>query len=74
MAYGEFKELAGRAASYNMLSDNPVNIAYNPHYDGSIRWINKDFLRWFKKFLIKNRNKLVLIGVLPHLLALLQFS
>ena len=37
MAYGDFKDLARRAASDNVLREKPFNIARNPKYDGNER-------------------------------------
>ena len=34
MAYGDFKDLASRTASDNVLWDKAFNIARNPKYDG----------------------------------------
>ena len=34
MAYGDFKDLAGRTASHKCLKDKAFNIAKNPKYDG----------------------------------------
>ena len=34
MAYGDFKDLAGRTASDKILSDKASNIAKNPKHDG----------------------------------------
>ena len=34
MAYGDFKDLAGRTASDKCLRDKEFNIAKNPKYDG----------------------------------------
>ena len=65
-AYGEFKVLVGRASSDNILPDKPVNTAYSPQYDESIRAsFNGLQIFWWK-----NLNKVVLIGVLPQLMLL----
>ena len=37
MAYGDFKDLARRAASDNVLREKAFNIARNPKYDGNER-------------------------------------
>ena len=37
MAYGDFKDLARRAASDNILREKAFNIARNPKYDGNER-------------------------------------
>ena len=34
MAYGDFKDLARKTASYKFLRDKAFNIAKNPKYDG----------------------------------------
>ena len=37
MAYGDFKDLAGRTASDKILRDKVFNIPKNPKYDGYLR-------------------------------------
>ena len=37
MAYGDFKDLAGRTASDKILRDKVFNISKNPKYDGYLR-------------------------------------
>ena len=54
MAYGDFKDLAGRTASDKVLRDKAFNIGENPKYDGYL------FL-WFTNFLIKSQQTAVLI-------------
>ena len=39
MAYGDFKDLARKTASYKVLRDKSFNIAKNPKYDGYLRGI-----------------------------------
>ena len=39
MAYGDFKDLARKTASYKVLRDKAFNIAKNPKYDGYLRGI-----------------------------------
>ena len=38
-AYGDFKDLARKTASYKVLRDKAFNIAKNPKYDGYLRGI-----------------------------------
>ena len=40
MAYGEFKDLARRMASDEVLRDKAFNIAKNPKYDGYQRGLS----------------------------------
>ena len=56
MAYGEFKELARRTASDNVLRDQSFNIAKNPN----MMDIKEVLLLWFIHFLIKSPNVVVL--------------
>ena len=51
MDYGDFKDLARRTASDNVLRDKAFNIAKNPKY----------WLLWFIIFLIKSQKVVVLI-------------
>ena len=51
MDYGDFKDLARRTASDNVLTDKAFNIAKNPKY----------WLLWFIIFLIKSQKVVVLI-------------
>ena len=39
MAYGDFKDLTRKTASYKVLRDKAFNIAKNPKYDGYLRGI-----------------------------------
>ena len=57
MAYGDFKDLARRAASDKVFKDKAFNIAKNPKYDVYQRGL----LLWFIKFLIKSLQLVVLI-------------
>ena len=50
MAYGDFKYLAKRIASDNVLRDKAFRIAKNPIYDG----YQSVLFRWLINFLIKN--------------------
>ena len=49
MAYGEFKELARRTASDNVLHDQSFNIAKNPKYDGYQRGLASMVYTFFDK-------------------------
>ena len=57
MAYGDFKDLARRAASDKVLRDKAFNIAKNPDMMG----IKEDLLIWFIHFMITSRKVVVLI-------------
>ena len=50
MAYRDFKDLARRTASNNLLRDKALSITKNPKYDG----IKEALLQWFINFLIKS--------------------
>ena len=50
MAYGDFKYLARRIASDNVLRDKAFSIAKYPKYDG----YQSVLFRWLINFLIKN--------------------
>ena len=56
MAYGDFENLARRAAFDKILRDKAFNIAENPKYD-----IKVVLLLWFTIFLIKSPQAVVLI-------------
>ena len=56
MVYGDFKDIARRAASDKILRDKAFNITKNSKYDGYQRR-----LLWFINFLIKSRKLVVLI-------------
>ena len=52
MAYGDFKDLARRTASDNVLRDKAFNIAKNPKYDGYERGLGSKVYNVFdEKFL-----------------------
>ena len=57
--YGEFEDLARRAASDKNLRDKAFKIAKNTKYDG----YKGDLLLWFTNFLIKSLQ----VGVLIHM-------
>ena len=65
MAYGDFKDLARRTPSDNVLRDNAFNIAKNPKYDGYQRGLTSMVYKFFHKksasgncLLIKRLNKI----------------
>ena len=49
MAYGDFKDLARRSASENVLRDKAFNIAKNPKYDGFRRGLASMVYKFFDK-------------------------
>ena len=49
MAYGDFKDLARRTASDNVLRDKAFNIAKNPKYDGYQRGLVSRVYKLFGK-------------------------
>ena len=49
MAYGDFKDLASRTASDNVLRDKAFNIARNPKYDGYQRVLTSMVYKFFDK-------------------------
>ena len=49
MAYGDFKDLAGRAASDKILRDKTFNIAKNPKYDEYKRGLASMVYKFFEK-------------------------
>ena len=49
MAYGDFKDLARRAASDKVLRDKTFNIAKNPKYDGYQRGLASMVYTFFDK-------------------------
>ena len=49
MAYGDFKDLKGRAASHKILRDKAFNIAKNPKYDGYQRGLASMVYKFFDK-------------------------
>ena len=49
MAYGDFKDLARRAASDKVLRDEAFNIAKNPKYDGYKRRLASTVYKFFDK-------------------------
>ena len=49
MAYGDFKDLARRTASDNVLRDKAFNIAKNPKYDGYQRGLAFMVYKFFDK-------------------------
>ena len=59
MAYGDFKDLARRIASDNVLRDKAFNTAKNPKYDDITRRLHL----WFTNFLIKSLQAVALISM-----------
>ena len=49
MAYGDFKDVARRAASDKVLRDKAFNIAKNPKYDGYQRGLASMVYKFFDK-------------------------
>ena len=49
MAYGDFKDLKRRTASYKILRDKAFNIAKNPKYDGYQRGLASMIYKFFDK-------------------------
>ena len=49
MAYGDFKDLARRSASDNILRDKAFNIAKNPKYDGYQRGLTSMVCKFVDK-------------------------
>ena len=49
MAYGDFKDLARRTTSDNVLRDKAFNIAKNPKYDGYQRGLSSVVYKCFDK-------------------------
>ena len=49
MAYGDFKDLAGRTASDKVFRDKAFNIAKNPKYDGYQRRLASMVYKFFDK-------------------------
>ena len=49
MAYGDFKDLAGRTAFDKVLRDKAFNIAKNPKYDGYQRGLASMVYKFFDK-------------------------
>ena len=49
MAYGDFKDLAGRKASDKVLRDEAFNIAKVPEYDGYERGLASMVYKFFDK-------------------------
>ena len=49
MAYGDFKDLARRTASDNVLRDKAFNTAKNPKYDGYERGLASMVYKFFDK-------------------------
>ena len=60
MAYGNFKDLTRRTASYNIMRDKAFNIAKNPKYDGYQKGLSSMIYNFFDKKTpgssIKNKN------------------
>ena len=48
-AYGDFKDLAKRAAANKVLRDKAFNIAKTPKYDGYQRGLDSMFNKFFEK-------------------------
>ena len=53
MAYGDFKDLARRTASDEVLRSKPFSIAKNPKYDGHQRGLASIVYKFFDKKNIK---------------------
>ena len=70
MAYGDFKDLAKRTASDNVLRNKAFNIANNPKYDGYQRGL----LLWFTKLLIKSLRVVVSLCLQTNLLIIMRLS
>ena len=49
MAYGDFKDLARRTASYKVLRDKAFNIAKSPKYDGYQKGLASMVYNFFDK-------------------------
>ena len=49
MTYGDFKDLARRTASDNVLRDKAFNVAKNPKYDGYQRGLPSMVYKFFDK-------------------------
>ena len=49
MAYGDFKDIARRTASNELLRDKVFNIAKNPKYDGYQRGLASMVYKFFDK-------------------------
>ena len=49
MAYGDFKDIARRAASDKVLRDKAFNIVKNPKYDGYQMGLASMFYKFFDK-------------------------
>ena len=49
MAYGDFKNLARRTASYKVLRDKAFNIAKSPKYDGYQKGLASMVYKFFDK-------------------------
>ena len=49
MAYGDFKDIARRTASDNILRDKAFNIAKNPKYDGYQRGLVSMVCKFFDR-------------------------
>ena len=49
MAYGDFKDIARRAASDKVLRDKAFNIVKNPKYDGYQRGLGSMVYKYFDK-------------------------
>ena len=49
MAYGNYKDLARKIASDNILRDKEVSVAKNPKYDGYQRGLASMVYRFFYK-------------------------
>ena len=52
MAYGDFKDLARRTASDNVLTDRAFNIVKNPKYDGYQRGLTSMVYKFFDERLL----------------------
>ena len=52
IAYGNFKDLTRRTASYNIMRDKAFNIAKNPKYDGYQRGLSSMVYNFLIKSLL----------------------
>ena len=72
MAYGDFKDLAGRTASDKVLKDKALNFAKNPKYDGYQRGLASLVYKFFDKkpqvvVLIMKLNKIIYMQLISKL-------
>ena len=69
MAYGDFKDLARKAAFDKILGDKAFNIPKNPKYYGYQRGLPS----MFTNFLIKSPQIVVLICTLINMLLIMKY-